>query len=538
MESGYKVLKPGGKWSLIVEMDRCLMNQDEVMQQFQSAVALHNKGELDQAETIYRQVLAVDADNFYGLKFLGSLLRLKRNLQESIFCLRKAVLFSPQDKDASLWLARAYADNGQFDEVVSVLSKCLSFHPVFPEAYVTFGRALYECMRYEESRINLEKAVKLNSSVSGGWGWLNLGNTFKKQAKNLEAIASYRKAIEINPDFADAYFNLGNVLKEEGEVEEAIASYRKVIEVKSDHEKAIEYLVSALIALERWEEASDVVGLYKSAMKQGSYLDFLRFLASRRQGSYLNTVDLSNPNCIYELKYSLLRKLRSWICTGDWLEDVYDSLYSEMYAEFGIQGLDTTAEVYTLKPLQQWFLPPCVSLNFRVYASRFAVGSDSLQFSGPFSSDINHLSHAGHFYLILSAKFGEKVDMAGRRIQIKLDYGIDALPSSNLCLGFSARVCDDWRRDERSHSYVELIEDSAGVMIADVTPETLKELGLNEEHFTAEKYKLWDPVETAQHASGMFLFLRSSDYPVNPKGSVTIHSFNVICVGIGSEARN
>ena len=213
---------------------------------------------------------------------------------------------------------------------------------------------------------------------------------------------------------------------------------------------------------------------------------------------------------------------------SDWLEDVYDSLYSEMYEVFGIQGLDATNTIYTLKPLQGWGVFPCASPSVVVYSSRFAVGSDSLRLAGPFSSDINHLSHAGHFYLMLSARFGEKVDMAGRRIVIRLDYGIDALPSKNLCLGFSARVDDDWRRDERSHSYVELIEHSAGVFIAEVIPESLKELGINEEHFTAEKYKLWDPVETAQHASGMFLFLRSPDYPVNPKGSVTIHSFNVI----------
>ena len=118
--------------------------------------------------------------------------------------------------------------------------------------------------------------------------------------------------------------------------------------------------------------------------------------------------------------------------------------------------------------------------------------------------------------------------MAGRRVEIKLDYGIDALPSRNLCLGFSARVCDDWKRDVRSHSYVELIEESDGFFVADVSSESLQELGLNEGHFTAEKYKLWDPMATARNASGMFLFLRSPDYPMNPKGSVTIHSFNVI----------
>ena len=39
------------------------------------AVALHNQGELDQAEAIYRNVLAVDANNFYALNFCGCILR-------------------------------------------------------------------------------------------------------------------------------------------------------------------------------------------------------------------------------------------------------------------------------------------------------------------------------------------------------------------------------------------------------------------------------------------------------------------------------
>ena len=53
--------------------ERCLVNQEEIMQQLQAAVALHNQGELDQAEDIYRQVLTVDANNFYALNFLGSI---------------------------------------------------------------------------------------------------------------------------------------------------------------------------------------------------------------------------------------------------------------------------------------------------------------------------------------------------------------------------------------------------------------------------------------------------------------------------------
>ena len=43
------------------------MNQEQIMQQLQGAVALHNQGELDKAEEICRKVLAVDANNFMHL---------------------------------------------------------------------------------------------------------------------------------------------------------------------------------------------------------------------------------------------------------------------------------------------------------------------------------------------------------------------------------------------------------------------------------------------------------------------------------------
>ena len=36
--------------------ERCLVNQEEISQQLQAAVALHNQGELDQAEVIYRSM--------------------------------------------------------------------------------------------------------------------------------------------------------------------------------------------------------------------------------------------------------------------------------------------------------------------------------------------------------------------------------------------------------------------------------------------------------------------------------------------------
>ena len=60
------------------------MKQEEIMQQLQKAVALHNRGELDRAEAIYTEVLSVDENNFYALRFLGCICRAKGMFQDGM----------------------------------------------------------------------------------------------------------------------------------------------------------------------------------------------------------------------------------------------------------------------------------------------------------------------------------------------------------------------------------------------------------------------------------------------------------------------
>jgi tetratricopeptide (TPR) repeat protein len=53
-----------------------------------------------------------------------------------------------------------------------------------------------------------------------------------------EAIASYDKALEIKPDYHEAWNNRGNALGDLGRLEEAIASYDKALEIKPDYHEA------------------------------------------------------------------------------------------------------------------------------------------------------------------------------------------------------------------------------------------------------------------------------------------------------------
>ncbi|CCQ64165.1 TPR repeat:Sel1-like repeat:Sel1-like repeat [Crocosphaera watsonii WH 0401] len=54
-----------------------------------------------------------------------------------------------------------------------------------------------------------------------------MGVALRKQGKYDEAIAAYKKAIEINPNDAFAYNNMGLALDDQGKYDEAIAAHKK-----------------------------------------------------------------------------------------------------------------------------------------------------------------------------------------------------------------------------------------------------------------------------------------------------------------------
>ena len=72
-----------------------------------------------------------------------------------------------------------------------------------------------------------------------------------------EAIAHYRKALEIKPDYAEAHYNLGIALAGRGQVDEAIAHYRKALEIKPDYAEAHINLGIVLAGRGQVDEAID-----------------------------------------------------------------------------------------------------------------------------------------------------------------------------------------------------------------------------------------------------------------------------------------
>jgi tetratricopeptide (TPR) repeat protein len=74
----------------------------------------------------------------------------------------------------------------------------------------------------------------------------NLGAILLRKGQPKEAMARFRRALEIKADHAGAQANLGDALLQEGQLDEAIAHYQTALEIKPQDVKAQANLAWAL----------------------------------------------------------------------------------------------------------------------------------------------------------------------------------------------------------------------------------------------------------------------------------------------------
>jgi tetratricopeptide (TPR) repeat protein len=62
-----------------------------------------------------------------------------------------------------------------------------------------------------------------------------MGNALNDKGDPEAAIGSYKQALKIKPDYAEAYNNMGNALNDKGDPEAAIGSYKQALKIKPDY---------------------------------------------------------------------------------------------------------------------------------------------------------------------------------------------------------------------------------------------------------------------------------------------------------------
>ena len=90
--------------------------------------------------------------------------------------------------------------------------------------------------RIQEAIASYREALRLEPEYAEAHN--NLGRALKDVGRNEDALAHANRALRLKPDYADAHYNLGTVLQRLGRIEEAIAHYRDVLRIQPDYVEA------------------------------------------------------------------------------------------------------------------------------------------------------------------------------------------------------------------------------------------------------------------------------------------------------------
>ncbi len=251
------------------------MDAQQIQALGRQAMALHQQGQLHQAETIYRQLIAA-APGLFPPYFLLGMLRLQTgDSATAATLLGQALELQPGDPGALLHYGLALHGQKRFEEALAAYDRVLRVQPGMIAARVGRGGALRALDRAEEALAEYEQALVVDPNDADAW---NVRGVLLRSLKRTdEALESLNRAVALEPDSAEILQNRGELLWEEKtdypaairDLESAMAldANRPALEGNLVHLK----LMLALKDCD-WTEADVLADRMRKVIAAGSYV--------------------------------------------------------------------------------------------------------------------------------------------------------------------------------------------------------------------------------------------------------------------------
>jgi adenylate cyclase len=130
--------------------------------------------------------------------------------------------------EAHALLGKVYLWKGQHEHAIAELQKALSLDPNNADGLAALSSILGWAGRPEEALRMIKKAMRFNPVYPVYYLWI-LGHAYFLMEEYGEAIAAFKRALILNPDFHPTYFYLAASYSELGQVEEARAEMAELL---------------------------------------------------------------------------------------------------------------------------------------------------------------------------------------------------------------------------------------------------------------------------------------------------------------------
>ncbi|MGY3452440.1 sulfotransferase [Bradyrhizobium sp. USDA 4353] len=235
------------------------------------AKKLQGRGEIDDAEQIFKLILAGQPTNFDALVGLGMISTTANRLDEAKDYFQRAVAVNDKSAEAHGSIGAVEASWGRYDAAVQHYETALSLSPSHPGILYGFAMVRQNQGLIDEAMVLLRRAI--DNKPQHLDAHFALGNMLYTAGKDIEAAKHYLKVLDFSPEHAETHNNIANVLLRQGHRERAIEHYKRAIASRPDYADAYGNLGNAFLELNRLEESieQNLLAIKLKPERFGSY---------------------------------------------------------------------------------------------------------------------------------------------------------------------------------------------------------------------------------------------------------------------------
>jgi tetratricopeptide (TPR) repeat protein len=258
----------------------------------QTALSLEQQGRVEEAESAWRSLLALEPKSAEAYAHLGLLEAHQEHFKEAIADYRKALAINPQNQNVRINLGLSLFKAGEPKEMIQLFEPMLKEMPAAaqqrPRLVALVGLAHYGLGNYAAAVPYLREAVtydaqnlqfRLMVAHSCLWSkqfqcvldeyreiitinpnaaeaFMLAGEAYDELKDDTNALAQFKAAVNADPKLPDVHFGYGYLLWRLKHFDEASAEFRAELANNPDHVLALTYLGDVEVHLQRNDEAA------------------------------------------------------------------------------------------------------------------------------------------------------------------------------------------------------------------------------------------------------------------------------------------
>jgi Tfp pilus assembly protein PilF len=165
-----------------------------------------------------------------GLSNLG-----EGNPTGALIAFTEAEKYDPDNPDLQNYLGLAYLGKGRADLAESRFLRALALRPAFSDARNNLGVCYLELKRWDDAIIQFKQVTDDLFYQNQESATINLGLAYLGKGDYPKALSLIRSVVAANPANAKAHFNLGRIYVVLDKNDLATVSYRRAIELNPDY---------------------------------------------------------------------------------------------------------------------------------------------------------------------------------------------------------------------------------------------------------------------------------------------------------------